>query len=176
MFEWMIGGTLILVAITASWFDLRERRVPNALTIPSLGFAVLMGLADGLPGVGMALAGAAICFLFALPLFLVGGLGGGDVKLLTAFGAFLGPQRLVSGFIAMALVGGVLAAVEMIRRRAVGRTFRNLFFMAMTLGRGTLTGWKKGDSDGWLTIHSAGAVTVPYALAISAGAVFAWFF
>lgn len=176
MFEWFVGGTLIAVAVAASWFDLKERRVPNALTIPSLGFAVLIGLVDGLPGLGMALAGAGICFLFALPLFLVGGLGGGDVKLLTAFGAFLGPQRLVNGFIAMAFVGGILAAVEMVRRRAVGRTFKNLFFMAMTLGRGSLTGWKKGGVDPWLTIHSAGAVTVPYALAISAGALFAWFY
>ena len=78
MSEWLMGGALIVVAAAASWFDLRERRVPNALTIPSLGFAVLMGLVDGLPGIGTALTGAAICFLFALPLFLVGGLGGGD--------------------------------------------------------------------------------------------------
>jgi Flp pilus assembly protein protease CpaA len=172
----MMGSALVAVAAAASWFDLRERRVPNALTIPSLAFAVLMGLLDGLPGLGMALAGAGICFAFALPLFLMGGLGGGDLKLLTAFGAFLGPGRLVNGFIAMALVGGALAAVEMIRRRAVSRTFKNLCFLALTLGRGTFTGWKEDGSQGWLTIHSAGAVTVPYALAISAGAVFAWFF
>jgi prepilin peptidase CpaA len=176
MTEWLTGAALIAVATLATWFDLKERRVPNALTVPSFAFAVLVGLLNGLPGLGWALAGGAICFLFALPLFLAGGLGGGDVKLLTAFGAFLGPDRLILGFVVMALVGGGLAVFEMVRRRAVMQTFRNLFFMAMTLGRGTFTGWKKAESEGWLTIHSAGAVTVPYALAISAGALFAWFY
>jgi prepilin peptidase CpaA len=123
----------------------------------------------------MSLAGAGISFALALPLFLVGGLGGGDLKLLTAFGAFLGPDRLLLAFVTMAFVGGGLALVEMIRRRAVVQTFRNIVLLFMTLGRGSWSAWKGGGASTWLTIHSPGAVTVPYAIAISAGAVLAWF-
>jgi Flp pilus assembly protein protease CpaA len=173
--EWMMGGAVIAAAAAAAWFDVRERRVPNALTLPLLLLAVLASLIDGLPGLGMSLAGAGLCFAFAIPLFLVGGLGGGDVKLLTAFGAFLGPDRLLLAFVTMAFVGGGLALVEMIRRRAVVQTFRNIVVLFMTFGRGSWSGWKGGGVSAWRTIHSPGAVTVPYAVAISAGAVFAWF-
>jgi prepilin peptidase CpaA len=149
--------------------------VPNALTVPAFGAALVIAGIGGLPALGSALLGAAICFAFALPLFLVGGFGGGDVKLLTVFGAFLGPSRLPAALIAMALVGGGIAMVAMVRRRAVGRTFRNLSFLLLTFGRETFTGWKVEGSNAWITLKSPGAVTVPYAVAISAGALYAWF-
>jgi hypothetical protein len=75
----------------------------------------------------------------------------------------------------MAFVGGAMAMVEMVRRGAVARTFWNLYLMFNTLGRRTFTGWKKGESEAWVTLDTPGAITVPYGLAISSGALFAWF-
>lgn len=175
MSEWIAGSAIVTVALAAAWFDVRERRIPNALTVPALGIAMLFALLGGFPELGASLAGAGLCLVLSLPFFLVRGLGGGDVKLLVAFGAFLGPSRLGTALLVMALVGGVLGLAEMVRQRAVMRTFVNLYLMLTTAFRRAL-GRAKGDPGFWVTLDSPGAVTVPYGVAISAGAVYAWFF
>jgi len=172
---WVAGTVVVALGALAVWFDIRERRVPNGLTVPALAAGLVIGAVGGWAGFGWALGGAAFGFLFALPFFLVGGLGGGDLKLLTAFGSLLGPGRLVTALVVIGLVGGVIALIAMIRRRAVGRTFANLWLLALTFGRRSFTGWKGEESEAWLTLESEGAITVPYAVAISAGALFAWF-
>ena len=44
-------------------------------------------------------------------LFYLGGLGGGDVKLMAALGAVVGPMALLCDLFWMALAGGLLALV-----------------------------------------------------------------
>jgi len=175
MDAWVAGVAVVALGALAIWFDIRERRVPNVLTVPALTVGLVIGAMGGWAGLGWALGGAAFGFFFALPFFLVGGLGGGDLKLLTAFGSLLGPGRLVTALVVMGLVGGAMALAAMIRRRAVARTFGNLWLLAVTFGRRSFTGWKGKESDALLTLESKGAITVPYAVAISAGALFAWF-
>lgn len=175
MESWVAGAVVVALGGLAAWFDVLERRVPNSVTVPALAAGLLIGAFGGWAALGWALGGAAFGFFFALPFFLVGGLGAGDLKLLTAFGALLGPGRLVTAIVVMGLVGGGMALVAMVRRRAVMRTFRNLWLLALTFSRKTFTGWKGEASETWLTLESEGAVTVPYAVAISSGALVAWF-
>lgn len=164
---------LVLVAAAAAWYDLEERRVPNALTVGGLGLALVLGALDGWGGLGAAAAGGGIAFAVALPVFLAGGLGGGDVKLLAAVGAFLGPAELPVALATIALIGGVMAVVEMIRHGAVRRTLVNLWLIVRGLGRETFGRWKSRGEREPLTVDAAGAITVPYAVAIAAGAVLA---
>jgi prepilin peptidase CpaA len=56
-----------------------------------------------------ALAGAAAGFAVFLAFYLLGGMGGGDVKLMAGFGALLGTGRLIEAALWTAGVGGVLA-------------------------------------------------------------------
>ena len=58
--------------------------------------------------------GFAAFFVF----FLAGGMGGGDVKLMAAFGAILGRDRIVLAAIMAALVGGLGAALYLGYRKA----------------------------------------------------------
>lgn len=164
---------LVLVAAGGAWYDVRERRVPNVLTAGGLALGLLLGALDGWTGLGSAALGAALGFLAALPVFLVGGLGGGDVKLLAAMGGFLGPGKLPVALLAIALLGGLMAAVEVIRRRAVGQTLRNMRDIVTSLGHETFSRWKARESGEALTVDASGAITIPYAVAISAGAVVA---
>lgn len=176
MTEWITGGVLSVTALGAVWFDVREHRIPNVMTMVALVAALALRALVGLPELGAGLMGGALSLLFALPFFLAGGLGGGDVKLMTAFGAMLGPQRLHSAFIIMALIGGVLAFATMIRRKVVARTFHNLGFMIRNFRRSTVaSGWRKRNSGKWMTLDTPGAVTIPYGVAISVGALYAWF-
>jgi prepilin peptidase CpaA len=99
------------LGLAASTTDLRGGTVPNWLTYSGM----VSGLAwywatDGLRGAGFSLAGAAIGFVSLLVFFAVGGMGGGDVKLMAAFGALVGPSLIVQALIWMAVLGGIGAA------------------------------------------------------------------
>ena len=81
----------------ASIWDVRTRRIPNALTFGSAAVALAFHAFDAgslraLPvAVAWSVAGWIVGFLLFLPVFLLGGMGAGDVKLLAALGAWLGP-------------------------------------------------------------------------------------
>ncbi|MGH3594443.1 MAG: prepilin peptidase [Mycobacterium sp.] len=81
-------GLLWMGALTV--YDIRQRRLPNWLTLP--GFAVIL-LVAGLAGRGLpALAGAAALAAVYLSMHLVSpaAMGAGDVKLALGLGALTG--------------------------------------------------------------------------------------
>ncbi len=175
MWQVSMGIALCAVGVAAAWFDVRERRLPNALTVGALGIALalrgLLGggaLVDGLLGAGLGLG-------LAIPFFLAGGLGGGDAKLLAAVGGFLGPRYIWFALLVMALVGGLMAVVVIAKHRAFGRTAVNLRAIIGTFGRRTFTGWRGAESEAPVTLDTEGVLTVPYGVAIAAGALTAWF-
>jgi prepilin peptidase CpaA len=108
---------------TGAFIDLRTRRVPNILTIP----LAALGLACAAGGVTIltfqaACLGIALGFLLMLPGYVFGATGAGDVKLLAAAGAWLGPTHVGAAFLYTAIAGGVLALVVARRRRRLAIT------------------------------------------------------
>ncbi len=102
----------LMIASVACATDLRTRRIPNVLTFGGAAAALVFHLfAQGGQGFFSAgtgwLVGVAVFFL---P-FALGGLGAGDIKLMAALGAWLGPQDIVWTAVYTALAGGVLAIV-----------------------------------------------------------------
>ena len=166
---------LILVAVVglAATLDLRTRRIPNWLTVSALGLALLLRVPMGGEMLLSGLMAAGIAFLICLPVFALGGLGGGDVKLLTAVGAFLGMERLWGALAVTAIAGGVFALVTIVRRRRLKETAWNFYMISKKLPtRSAYSGWKSDTGDG-LNIRSAGALTQPYGVAIAIGAIWA---
>lgn len=159
---------LIVLSLIAAWWDIRHRRIPNWLTLSGLAIGLALRTPAGLGSVTMGIIGAFLAFALALPLFAVGGLGGGDVKLLAAVGAFLGPAQLALALVVMALAGGVMAAVAVIRHRAYKKTLLNLkTILSSGFGAG------KRRQKGTLvvpTVRSPDALTIPYGVAIALGA------
>lgn len=166
---------VILAAAGGSYFDLRENRLPNALTVGILLAALVLRAVEGWGMFLDGMLGAGICFLLALPLFLVGGAGGGDVKYLTSIGALLGPSNLPRALFVMAMTGGVLAVIAIARRGSVSEVAANLKTIVTTFGRRTFTGWRGAESEAALHLESEGAITVPYGVAIAVGALAGWF-
>ena len=68
-------------------------------------------------------AGLALFF----PLFALGGLGAGDVKLLGAFGAWLGAGDVIGVALFSALAGAVLAIVTAVATGYVRQALRNVW-------------------------------------------------
>ena len=91
---------VILFTSAAVVFDLRSRRIPNWLTVSSGALGLVYHLATGgISGLGFGLGGFVVGFGVLLVLWLVGGGGGGDVKLMGAVGAWLGPVPTIMIFI-----------------------------------------------------------------------------
>ena len=114
----MVPLELVYVAAVAGFTtaaaisDLRTRRLPNWLTVPAFAAAVLLHtLVNGLSGLGFSLLGFATGFGILLVLWLIGGSGGGDVKLMGALGAWLGVSLTFGVFLLSALLAAVATVV-----------------------------------------------------------------
>ena len=107
----------LAVACIAVYTDTRYGLVFNKLTLPTTALGILgHGIFGSWDGLVFALAGAGIGLsLFLIP-FLIGGMGAGDVKLLAALGALVGPQHVFATFLFSATLGGVTALVVLVRR------------------------------------------------------------
>jgi len=108
---------LIVVLFTAGAVvsDLRTRRIPNWLTAPALGMAIAMHTASGgVSGLGFSLLGFAAGFGVLFCLWLIGGGGGGDVKMMGALGAWLGLTLTIQVFLVSAVLTVLLTGVPLL--------------------------------------------------------------
>jgi prepilin peptidase CpaA len=154
----------IAVAVLGCVTDLRTRRVPNVLTFGAAAGAFGYFLAgEGWAGLGQSAAGWGVGLLMFLPLFALRGIGGGDVKLLAALGAWIGPGPAVWLALFTALAGGPLALVVAASKGYVGQAFANVW--------GLLTFWRVAGvrPHPALTLDNATAPRLPYALPIAVG-------
>ncbi len=100
---------LVLVACIP---DLRTRRIPNALTFGAAVVALAFHVSTaGLPGLAASAGGWLLGVALFLPMFALRGMGAGDVKLLAAVGAWLGPSDVIWVALITSVAGGVIALV-----------------------------------------------------------------
>lgn len=110
---------LLLFLPLMGYYDYRYRRIPNQLTVGLALFGLIINLLQGniLASIyGLLLGGLLLIIPFALR-----GIGAGDVKLLAAVGAVLGPQLVLVVFLYGAIVGGGFALLHLYYR--LGRKF-----------------------------------------------------
>jgi prepilin peptidase CpaA len=152
------------IAAAACWFDVRTRRIPNWLTFPAaaLGLIVATFVHSG-PGTVSSVAGFFVGLALFFPLFVLKGLGGGDVKLMGALGAWLGTSVIFGVAFYTALAGGALALALIVRHRYGGQAIRNLWLLLM---HWRVFGIRPLDS---LTLETSAGPKLPYALPIAAG-------
>ena len=100
----------LLVGVAAMADDLARRHIANWIPLAALagGFGWHIGRA-GWTGLLTASTGAAAGFSVFLVFYLLGGMGGGDVKLMAGFGALLGAALLLQAALWTAAIGGVIA-------------------------------------------------------------------
>jgi prepilin peptidase CpaA len=162
-----LSAVLIAVLLLAVWFDVREKRIPNWLTASGLVISLLLRAIIGADALWAGLLGGGLGLSLGLLLFAAGGMGAGDGKLLTAVGSSLGLETFLWCLPLIGICGGLLALAVVIRQRALLSTlrrFRDLLFFLFTFG------W----SGGRRTLAAPGAVTIPYGVAVAAGAATAW--
>jgi prepilin peptidase CpaA len=117
----------LLVAILAAVADVRTRRIPNVLTFGAAACAILLQTAtDGPLGFGLSLAGWSVGVVIFFPFFALGGMGAGDVKLVGALGACLGPVGALHVALGAAIAGGVVAVLVTLRSGYFATAVANL--------------------------------------------------
>lgn len=100
----------LALGVAAMVEDLWRRQVSNWIPVAALAGGVAVNWAEqGWWGGLMALAGAVGGFLVFLVFYVLGGMGGGDVKLMAGFGAILGPSLLLWAALWTAAAGGLFA-------------------------------------------------------------------
>jgi prepilin peptidase CpaA len=157
---------VIAVVVAASVFDLGSRRIPNSLTVGAAVVAVAMqALLHGWSGLLSAASGWAVGLVLFLPLYAVGGMGAGDVKLLAAVGAWLGPIGAAWTGLYGAVAGGAMALAVALARGYARTAAKNV---GTILRVWSMAGVQPVEG---LTLADKSSVRLPYALPLAAGAL-----
>jgi len=162
----IVSVSALLIGVAACATDIRTRRIPNVLTLGAALAGVLFhALTSGADGALTAGGGWVVGVLLFLPFFALGGMGGGDVKLLAALGAWLGPRETLWLAAYAGIAGGVLGVAVAVARGYMRTAVSNVVMM---FGYWSQVGMKPVPG---LTLESAGSPRLAYAIPILVGTV-----
>jgi prepilin peptidase CpaA len=139
-----VCAAMIVAAVIDGW----KLKVPNWLTFPlvlsgwTLGLLHNFGALDGtgIGGIGASFCGTLLGFALLFPVYAIGGMGAGDVKMQMGFGAWIGSFYGFDGgalgiiwwaFVYAVFIGGFLATIMIMVR---GQFRRNLLNTKAILG------------------------------------------
>lgn len=159
---------LLVTILVAAYFDLRFRRIPNWLVLSAILLALALNtFLFALPGLRTAGLGLGLAFAVYFPLYLLRGMGAGDVKLMMAIGALVGPGPWFLIFICTGLLGGVVGLIVLFAR---GRFRQSLWNIAFLLNR--LVHFQApyaGNPE--LDIRSGKGLRLPHGVVIALGTI-----
>jgi len=159
-----------LATLAAAATDLWRFKVYNLLTLPTLALGVLTStVLGGWAGLAASLLGAGFGFAILVIFFALGGVGAGDVKLLTAVGAWLGPYWTVHVFIASALAAGAYAVALLLVRGGVLAVVVEVFSIRQAVFHPTTIGRPTADMAIEVRRSDRRRRLVPYAAMICVG-------
>ena len=155
-----------MIVITAAVFDLRWRRVPNSLTLPGLILGIMLNtILFQREGLWSSLLGLGLAFLIYFTLYLLRGMGGGDVKLMAAVGAIVGPGNWLRIFFLTLVFGAMAAIVLIFVKKRVRRTMQNIGLILVSLG----SGQAPYEENPQLDVRGAEGARLPHAVTIGCG-------
>ncbi len=119
----LLYGVVTVCAIT----DILYGKIYNKVTYPVILLGVLLAVFAGFVALKSSLVGLLVGFLLYFLVFMMGGFGGGDVKLMTAVGALMGYPFVLYASFYSALIGGIMSIIAVIWKGKFLRTLRNVF-------------------------------------------------
>jgi prepilin peptidase CpaA len=159
---------LIVVVASAAFYDVRTRKIPNWLNLSGLVLGLgLNTLLLHAHGIMVALLGLGLSLLIYIPLYLIRGMGAGDVKLMAAVGSIAGPQNWLVIFVVTALLGGIAAFALVFCKRRIPETLANLSTIVSELTRGKAPFRKDPELD----MRSQRSLGLPHGAVIAAGSL-----
>lgn len=130
---------LLSTVVIAGLCDLRFRRIPNWLNLSALALGIGINTAAFHErGLILALLGISCAVVVYFPLYLIRGMGAGDVKLMAAVGAIVGPSNWLKIFLVTAFFGAFLALLLIVLKKRFQETFWNIAVILRELSSGRL--------------------------------------
>lgn len=163
-----LAALLAVLVITAAFFDLRSRKIPNWLSTAGClaGLAGNAALSDW-AGVRTALLGFGLAFGVYLGLYLLHAMGAGDVKLMAAAGAVAGWRAWLLIFLATSLIGAVLAILLAVSKGRLKSTFWNVGYLVRELASFRAP-WLTHEQ---LDVKNPTSLRLPHAVSIALGSL-----
>ncbi len=162
--EFVYAACTLFCAMVGAVYDVITHKIPNAFTLPAMLFALALHFAfGGWRQLLAAIAGGLCCGALFLLFYIAGGMGAGDVKLITAAGCCAGISLVAPLLILTSLAGGVMAIGLAMYRRRLKKTLLNLWALVLHHRTAGLAPHPEFNVD------NAQALRLPYALAIAAG-------
>jgi prepilin peptidase CpaA len=159
---------LAMIVVVAAVYDFRYRRIPNWLVLTGLVLALVVNtFLAGWGGLELSLIGAGIAFAVYFPLYLLRGMGAGDVKLMAAIGALVGWRDWIAILFLTAIVGGIAAVALLARRSQLRRGFSNAGYLVLQLLSFRLPYARREELD----IQSEKSVKLPHGVMIAWGSL-----
>ncbi|GAB1393742.1 hypothetical protein MASR1M60_19060 [Rhodocyclaceae bacterium] len=156
---WIVFLPLAILLGLASWHDVNHQRIPNRLVAAGTVWAFaahallpggsgFLSLPAGGLGLPAALGGLLIGGLLLMPLYGLGTMGAGDIKLLAMLGAFLGPQHIAGAVLFSLLAVTLLSLPVLIKKRRLGGSLP--FAVAIACGTLAYVGllWMRAAAGG----------------------------
>jgi prepilin peptidase CpaA len=168
---------LLALVLVASVYDVRYRRIPNWLTLLGFVLGLLLNTFPGLvfshflsadwSGLWFSLKGFGLAFGIYVVLYALRAMGAGDVKLMAAAGAIVGPQNWFGIFIITAIVGGLLSVILITVSGRVKKTLFNVSFILTEMKSGRPAYLKNEE----LNVRSKKALGLPHGAVIALGTI-----
>lgn len=171
----------LLIALSA-YSDITKKKIPNFITLPVILWGLLTyTIFDGLAGLKFSGFGFLVGLAVFLIPFILGGMGGGDVKLMAAIGALKGWRFVLYTTVFTGLAGGIIVTLILIKERKLLVTLKRvlaiilkpiLFVLTLTFENKKLkqfNDWLLNSQINWEKRY------IPYGAAIGIGAAAAYF-
>ncbi|HOM80414.1 MAG TPA: A24 family peptidase [Armatimonadota bacterium] len=163
-----LNALLVLGLAAAVIIDLRSRRIPNLVTAPIALLGVVANVwGSGWSGLSNSLGGLLLGMVLLMPVWLNGGTGAGDVKLMGMVGALQGPQFALWTALFGAVAGGIFALAALAWRGGTAQVLRNVGASIYRMAAAGSLGRVEPTSQSF---------RMSYALAIALGAAAAYWY
>jgi prepilin peptidase CpaA len=137
MAEYISIGVALAVCITAVVTDVRSLKIYNWLTLPALASGLIWQVATrGFDGLLDGVTGVLVAFAVLLIPFVTGAMGAGDVKLMSALGAWVGVSFASQIVLVACLLTGAASLIVLLRRGGLQSAWLNVriaWFRILTL-------------------------------------------
>jgi prepilin peptidase CpaA len=166
---WLVSVVLVEAALIDGW----KLRVPNWLTFHlAVGGWIFAAWSGGGSGLLWSLEGTALGLALLLPLYAIGGMGAGDVKLFAGVGAWVGPLVTLGAFATTAIVGGLMALTMVAWS---GQLIRH-WVLFQTIGLEILTVRDPSKLSALAAARKPKMMLLPYGIPLAVGSIgyFAW--
>ena len=123
-YQW---GVVLVASLIAALTDIRNRRIPNWLTVPLFACGLIhAGVVGGFGELTSSFFAACILMAPYVVLFLFAGGGAGDAKLMAAVGAWLGLSSGIVALVAISICAIIWALLKAASKKRFFTVIKNI--------------------------------------------------